>query len=146
MSRNLQKMEKMMQSRLVLAFLILTLLLAACGGGAEVPSLAGTSWKLVKIGDQPVVADTAPTLSFDENGQAGGNASCNQFGGSYEAKDGKLTFGPLVSTLMACATPGAMEQEAAYMAALAKVAGYTVTGDQLTLIDANGTLVAEFTK
>lgn len=121
--------------------MILALFLAACGafgGGAD---LEGTSWNLVEIAGQPVVAGSNPTLSF-EQGQAGGNGSCNSFGGSYEAGNGKLTFGPLMSTLMYC--ENSMEQETAYLAALQEAAGYEIKDGTLLILNANGQVVLIF--
>ncbi|HXZ08927.1 MAG TPA: META domain-containing protein [Paraburkholderia sp.] len=42
------------------------------------------------------------------NGQrrASGFSGCNRYMGTYALKDGKLSFGPLAGTRMACATPG----------------------------------------
>ncbi len=136
----------MMKLQLSSLWLALAIVLAACGGSAVSPSLAGTSWKLDQIAGQPVEEQTSPTLAFDNKGQVSGNASCNSFGGTYDAEHGKLTFGPLWSTMMACPDSGVMEQEAAYFKALAEAASYTVEGEQLTLMDANGKVLAEFVK
>ena len=133
-----------MKTKMTLLFLLLTFLLAACGGGADTPSLAGRAWVLEKIGDLPIVENTAPTLVFGEDGQAGGNGSCNRFGGSYELKAGKLTFGPLSSTMMACLEAGVMEQEAAYLQALQSAAAYQVKDGQLLILDASGQVVLTF--
>ena len=130
----------------VLPILMMTILLAACAGKTDSPSLAGSSWKLVNLGDQPALPDTTATLTFDKDGQASGNASCNSFGGPYEVKDDTLTFGPLMSTMMACLEPGVMEQEAAYLEALAQTASYSVTGERLAIFDDNGSILAEFAK
>jgi putative lipoprotein len=121
--------------------MIFALFLAACGalgGGAD---LEGTSWNLVEIAGQPAVAGSNPTLSF-EKGQAGGNGSCNSFGGAYEAGNGKLTFGPLMSTLMYC--ENTMEQETAYLAALQDAAGYEIKNGILLILDANGQVALIF--
>jgi heat shock protein HslJ len=65
-----------------------------------------------------------PTLVFSAaTGQrrASGFAGCNRFGASYSLKSGKLSFGPLVSTRMAC--PGARDEfEHAYLNALTHIA------------------------
>jgi heat shock protein HslJ len=65
-----------------------------------------------------------PTLVFSTaTGQrrASGFAGCNRFGASYSLESGKLSFGPIVSTRMAC--PGARgELEHAYLDALAHIA------------------------
>jgi heat shock protein HslJ len=64
-----------------------------------------------------------PTLVFSTaTGQrlASGFAGCNRFAGPYALKNGKLSFGPLVATRMAC--PGARgELEHAYLDALAHI-------------------------
>lgn len=75
---------------------------------------------------------TIPTLNF-EDGSVAGNASCNQYFGSYEIDGSSLTFGPLASTEMFCGEPGVMEQEAAYLAALASVDTWSMDGETLTL-------------
>lgn len=120
--------------------LMFALLLAACGapGGAD---LEGTSWRLVEIAGQPVMPDSGPTLGF-EQGQAGGNGSCNGFGGEYQAAGGKLTFGPLMSTLMYC--EDVMEQETAYLAALQDAAGYEIKDGILLILNVDGQVVLIF--
>ncbi len=90
--------------------------------------------------------DTNVTLTFDHQGQAGGNAGCNTFGGSYEAKQGQLTFGQLVSTLMACTGNAVMQQEQAYLAALGKAASYEISGDQLVITTAGGSARLTFAR
>jgi heat shock protein HslJ len=121
--------------------MILALFLVACGALGSGAELEGTSWNLVEIAGQPVVTGSNPSLGF-EQGQAGGNGSCNSFGGSYEAGNGKLTFGPLMSTLMYC--EDVMEQETAYLAALQEAAGYEIKDGILLILDANGQVVLIF--
>lgn len=75
---------------------------------------------------------TIPTLTF-EDGSASGNASCNQYFGSYEIDGSSLTFGPLASTEMFCGEPGVMDQETAYLAALASVDTWSIDGETLIL-------------
>ena len=127
---------------LILAAAILTL--TACSGtGAAQPDLNGTSWTLTSIQGKPVLTDTQPSLSFD-NGQASGSGSCNGFGGNYTVSGNKLTFGPLMSTMMACYPTEVMDQEQAYFSALSATASYRVDGNRLTLLDAAGNVLAEF--
>jgi heat shock protein HslJ len=121
--------------------LILLLTLTACGSAAPSADLKGTSWALVEISGQPVVADSSPTLSFDD-GQAGGNGSCNSFGGEYTLDNGKLTFGPLMSTMMYCEET--MDQETAYLAALQSAAAYEMEDGRLLILDADGVVVLVF--
>lgn len=42
------------------------------------------------------------TIRFAENGRLQANFDCNKGGGSYTLAEGKLSFGPLMSTRMAC--------------------------------------------
>ena len=125
--------------------LVLVLGLAACSAAAHSTDLNGTSWALVEISGQPVVAGSSPTLSFEEE-QAGGNSSCNSFSASYEAsQDGKLTFGPPMSTLMACLdSGGVMDQETAYLAALQSAAAYQMKDGRLLILNADGDVVLAF--
>jgi heat shock protein HslJ len=52
--------------------------------------------------------------------RASGFSGCNRYTGTYMLKDGKLSFGPLAGTRMACATAGG-KIEGAYLDALAHV-------------------------
>jgi len=77
------------------------------------------------------------TLQFEQDNKANGAGGCNSFGTEYKVSpDGKLSFSPIMSTLMAC-TEG-MEQESAYFNALAKVEQFKVDGGKLTLSSADG--------
>ncbi|MCC7161504.1 MAG: META domain-containing protein, partial [Anaerolineae bacterium] len=111
---------------------------------APPPGLGGTKWDVVNLnnGKQAVVSvleGPKLTLAFGADNRVGGNSGCNTFSGTYESGDGKLTIGPLASTLMACPEPaGVMEQEAQYLAALQKAATYEIAGDTLTIRDAEG--------
>jgi heat shock protein HslJ len=106
--------------------------------------LSGTAWALDSFGalgaERPVVGPGTVTLEFSPGGQAAGNAGCNTFSGGYQAQGGVLTFGPLASTKRACAEPGLMEQEQAYLAALQSASGYTLDGDRLTILYPTGVL------
>lgn len=121
--------------RLFVLTLIPTLLLAACGVFEGDTSLEGTSWSLVEVNGQPVLAGSAPTLVFEAD-RAGGNGSCNTFGGEYKAENGKLSFGPIFSTLMYC--EDFMDQESAYFAALEEASGYQIRGGKLQILNAEG--------
>ena len=113
-------------------------------------ALEGTLWALVSYGDlsdaQAVLEDSEITAEFDSaEGRVQGSAGCNGYFGSYEVDGEEITFGLLGSTMMACPEPeGVMEQEVAYLAALASAATYHIEGDRLELIDADGTRVAQF--
>lgn len=89
------------------------------------------------------VAATAPTLAFEDD-KAAGNASCNQYFGSFELDGSSITFGPLASTEMFCGDPGVMEQETAYLATLQSVDAWAIDGESLSLT-AGGSLVLTYT-
>jgi len=121
--------------------LVLTLSLAACGTSQRDADLENTAWSLIEVNGQPILDGTNPTLVFEDD-RAGGNGSCNTFSGDYTAENGKLTFGPIVSTLMFC--DGFMDQESAYLTALQEAAGYQIRGDNLEILDAAGQVTLTF--
>lgn len=117
------------------------IVLAACSSAKPVASLAGTDWKLVSYGpvdsQTPAAEGTDTSLKFGTDGQVSGSLGCNSFGGEYTQKDGQITFGPLVSTMMACPEPQ-MSQESASFAVLSGSVDFTLNGDTLTIQDASG--------
>ncbi|MBI4730863.1 MAG: META domain-containing protein [Chloroflexi bacterium] len=134
----------MIKQLFALLLVTVALVLAACIGTGNQPlDLNGTAWVLTHLNGQPVLDGSPPTIRF-ENGQASGNASCNSFGGDYTQRGDKLTFEALMSTLMACFPEEIMQQEQAYLSALASTASYQLEGDRLTLFDADGNVLAEF--
>jgi len=113
--------------------------------------LLDTSWQLslYYVGGDAVtspLAGTEITANFMEGGKLSGSAGCNNYTAGYELDGNALTIGPAASTRMACSEPsGVMEQEAAFLALLEQTASYKINVDTLTLMDANGTPLAEFT-
>jgi len=125
---------------LVLAF---SLLAAGCDanrwsliGGAD--KLTGTRWTLRTLGDRPLLADTAISLSFDD-GTLGGYAGCNAYGATYSVGRTSLSLGETSITLQACMDPpGVLEQEQRYMDLLRSVAAYRLADGRLDLLDSSG--------
>ena len=110
--------------------------------------LEGTAWTLDTIASgtdavSSVLNGTTSTLSLAD-GQAGGSAGCNTFSGAYELDGTSLTFGPLASTLMACAEE-VMAQEATIFEALGSVASWSVEENRLSLLDADAHLLLGYT-
>lgn len=107
--------------------------------------LTDSSWQLREIVDEdgelgePVVGSHA-TLAF-EGEEAGGNASCNRYFGPFRLDGDSISFGPLATTLMACAQP-LMTQEQAFTAALQTVDAWAIDGERLELSAAGKTLLA----
>ncbi len=112
--------------------------------------LTGTRWRLTwyNNGKQAIVSalkDTEVMLQLRDDGQLAGKA-CNSYRGGFEQEgDSWRVVGPIAATRMACPEPaGASEQESAYFAALERVARFRISGDELTLTDADGTTQAKF--
>lgn len=116
------------------------LAVGACGGdgAAVVVPLPGTSWVLEEVGGAPVVARGRATLEFAESGRASGNGSCNRFSGTATIAGDSLSFGPLMSTKMACVEEALTSQETRYLAALGSAQRYAIAGDTLRIYLADG--------
>jgi putative lipoprotein len=110
----------------------------------EAGSIKGTTWRLSRVGGEDAAAGVVSTLTFNDDNNISGNGGCNSFGGKASFDGAKLKIADVFSTMMACKQPK-MEQEAAFLAALAKVASYTVEGGTLILLDDSGTPLATLT-
>ncbi|MER2598034.1 MAG: META domain-containing protein [Caldilineales bacterium] len=109
--------------------------------------LINSTWSLQDYRDeqsamQPAAAEA--TLAFTE-GEANGNAGCNQFFAPYVLSGDSLTFGPAGSTMMACEDPR-MAQEQAMLGNLALAASFRITGDQLEILDQAGETLLSFAR
>ena len=94
-----------------------------------------------------VLLGTEITASFDERGELSGSAGCNTYRASYTLGRGQIEIAEPTATRKTCAEPaGIMDQEAAYLAALAMAADYRVDGRVLQLLTAEGTQVASYTR
>ena len=126
-------------------FVVAASILAACSGNAST-SLAG-DWKLVSYGSSsnptPADANTETSLTFGSDGKFSGNVGCNSFGSDYEVDGNTITFGPITSTLMACADP-IMQQEGEVFNVFTKSAAFKIDGDILTVTSVNGEAVVVF--
>lgn len=104
--------------------------------------LDGREWSLVAFGDAaaPAGAGGRPaTIQFDvESGRASGFAGCNRYSASFTLEGDRLTFGPAMSTKMACEDGDALERR--YLAVLPEVTGYERSDSTLGLIGAGGAL------
>jgi heat shock protein HslJ len=153
-----------MSRLLTLGFILL--LLAACGplpsptvpGATETdtppPSganpLAGSEWILTSLHGESPLQGSHITLKFQEDIVVG-FAGCNAYGGgsgSYTASpDGTLAIPAPAQTQMACVEPeGVMEQEEAYVKALAGAASYRLADNRLELQDAAGETALVFAR
>ncbi len=102
--------------------IILVLVLAGCASrppAAPEPSIVGL-WLAQDIAGAPVPADARITLSLYGDGRAVGRGGCNNYTTKYQRTGGSITFGPALSTKMACA-PALMTLEQSYFDTLAAV-------------------------
>ena len=106
---------------LAVIFLGALLLVSACQSGPL--ALEDTTWALTTYtgpeGTKTVLPDTLVTVHFDsQEGQISGSASCNHYGGGYEADGSNLTIvGPVFSTEMWCGDEKGA-QETAFLEAI----------------------------
>jgi heat shock protein HslJ len=119
-------------------------LLSACSPTAQAPDMAGTSWRLVSYGPNnaqtPVLEGVQTKLAFDLEGKVSGTFGCNSFGGDYSQDGYTLTFGPIMSTLMAC-DEALNKQESAGFAALQGEVQFIIDGDTLSIHTPDGNLL-----
>jgi heat shock protein HslJ len=92
---------------------------------------------LVLDGKEYTLPARQVSVQFEEGGKANGEGGCNNFFTEYQAgMDGKMQFGPVGATKMAC-TEG-MEAENAYFQALAKVSQFKTEDWKLFMTSPDG--------
>jgi heat shock protein HslJ len=112
--------------------------------------LGGSRWIATMInngrgGVASLVEGSVATAEFGTDGRVSGSGGCNRYSGEYTLEGDDLAIGPLAATRMACLEPeGIGEQEAAYFAALARVASWSFQEERLQLRAADGALQVEF--
>jgi heat shock protein HslJ len=99
-------------------------------------------WDVIQVGEMQNPQGTGgrpATLRFDTKAQrAAGNSGCNRYSATYRLSGDSLSFGPAISTRMACAQ--GMDLETAWLGALAKIVSFSATESTLTLNAAEGPL------
>jgi heat shock protein HslJ len=121
------------------------LLTVGCGSDGDSSSttttvaatpLEGTTWNLTTGGGMGANLVPAGVTARFEAGTMSGSTGCNEYTAPYKLDGQDLTIGPnIASTQKACDGPVAAV-EAAYLAILPKVAGFSITLTALTLNDA----------
>ena len=112
--------------------------------------LAGTRWQATAISDAEVggvgvvLPGTNLTVAFGRDSKVTGSGGCNDYSASYLVDGASLAITPPTGTNMLCDTPeGIMEQETAFLSALASVGSYNLQGDKLSILNASGQQVLE---
>ena len=95
---------------------------AAPSSGAEL-GIEEHVWVAEDIGGKGVIDNSHIVLTLNA-GNASGKSGCNSYRGSYSLSGDQLSFGPMMSTRMACAAEAMMKQERDYLEVLSKVTSY----------------------
>jgi len=110
------------------------------GGGAEV---TGISWRPITIGEESIPDDSGMFILFEVDGSVAGHGGCNRFSGSLQQSDSGIAVGQLSTTRMACADV-IMNREMAFIEAVQKMTDFNSSGDRMSLLDDDGTVLATF--
>lgn len=111
--------------------------------------LAGTLWEL--INEVPADVEATPevdgmahpiTLTFEEEGQAGGHGGCNSYSTTYVLEGTSIIFSDVVSTRMACEGGDIMQREQDFFAALSNALQYGLTDERLYIRYEDGSRLA----
>jgi len=117
-----------------------------CSGPQSTAQLENTYWKLMTLGgasmESPEGAREIHFVLHSQGARVAGFAGCNQMMGSYQLTGAKITFSQMGGTLMACVN--GMEQEQKFHQLFPLVAGWTIAGETLQLLDGTGTVLATF--
>ena len=116
---------------------------------AAATTLDGTSWQMTAFNNgrgavQSALTDVKVTALFAD-GRISGSAGCNNYSASYEEDGAAIKIGPAISTMMACEQK-IMQQESAYLKALAAATTWEIKGSELTLRNADGAVQARYTE
>lgn len=150
-------MKQTMLVQILVTLTLATALTACSSSGRTVESpdaqsgaratLDGAEWVLISLNGGSLVTGSNITLAFAE-GQAGGFAGCNHYGGPYMATStGAITISEIAITAQACLEPeGVMQQEGAYQEALLSAAAYRMVDDHLEITNASGKTTLVFAR
>ena len=109
-------------------------------------SLFDTTWNLVEINQKAINTSKAtktPRIQFSKKEmKATGNNGCNSFFATFDTVEGRLSFGPVGMTRMACQEW--MENEMAFLAILQASQRYSIDGYTLLIMDGSGQVVGKF--
>jgi putative lipoprotein len=99
-------------------------------------------WLAEAIRNRGVIDNLQTVLEIAADGQVSGSAGCNRISGKATLDGAYLSFGPMISTKMACA-PAIMDQESKFLSALGDTRLWRIDEqrDKLILVDAHGVTV-----
>ena len=97
--------------------------------------LEDKKWILESIKGSPIpkVGQEAFIMFDPEKGSAGGDTSCNAFGGEYKSNGYKIVISDIISTMRACIEDERMNVERGFLDGLKAAERYEIRADKLTL-------------
>jgi Heat shock protein len=122
--------------------------IAPASMGVEQATLEGSAWLLTRVNGQSIgkLAQT-PRLALDKSsGLASGFAGCNDFSARYASKGANVTFSRVTYTRKRCVDPLGTKAEDAFLRLLPQVRSWRIRGATLSLRNASGKLLLEFTQ
>jgi heat shock protein HslJ len=125
-------------------------LLTGCGASgvpaAPLQTLDNTRWMLTSLDGDAPMPGSAVTLDFYPESYMQGDAGCNSYGVDYIADGDRFQVPEIHQTHDTCDAPDIMQQEAAYLEALSRVAACRATEDRLEFNDAQGRTILTFAR
>lgn len=105
-------------------------------------------YNLIELNGKAVTLEKSPNFEYSEKeNRISGFAGCNRFFGSYQRLDeNQVKTGPMASTMMACADENVSKTETEYLKMWDSVSSFLAEGDNLSLLDTNGSVLARFVK
>jgi heat shock protein HslJ len=104
-------------------------------------TLNGTEWTLVSMHGEPALTEQAVTLSFPNPNEFSGYAGCNYYSGIYATSEMNFNIneGIIERTTQICVNAETvMQQETAYLTALASAVSYQANDSRLEITDDSG--------
>jgi putative lipoprotein len=96
-------------------------------------------WRAESIRNRGVIDDAQTFIDIAADGRVTGSGGCNRISGKATVTGSRISFGPMISTKMACA-PAIMDQESKFVAALGDARLWRIDEqrDKLILVDGKG--------
>lgn len=109
--------------------------------GAFPKALIGR-WHAESIRRRGVIPNIQTVIDIAVDGKVTGSGGCNRIRGGMTINEARISFGPMISTKMACA-PAIMNQESDFLSALGDARLWRIDEqrDRLILVDAHGVTV-----
>lgn len=94
-------------------------------------------WRVDLIDGKAPIAGSKVTMRFEPKGRVSGIASCNRYGAAYTVEGDNISFGPAMTTRMAC-PPDIMAQEQRFLRVLEGAATWRIGAERLIIRTADG--------